>query len=193
MDPQTRLHRELIGLLRQHSAFCDQRHLLLLGWMVAGLLLSQTVCFDRWNSVLPLGHCLAASWQRRVQRWLSNSRIDVEALFGPLVLWAIQHWQKPGQALHLVLDTTMLWNRFCTVVFSGVLSLVAHGRAVPLLLMTLEHPSASISAEVVIALLERADQLLSGFAAITLLADRAFLSPVPSCSVGSRPSPAGTT
>ncbi|MBD2551450.1 sugar nucleotide-binding protein, partial [Microcystis elabens FACHB-917] len=65
VDPQTRLHRELIGLLRQHSAFCDQRHLLLLGWMVAGLLLSQTVCFDRWNSVLPLGHCLAASWQRR--------------------------------------------------------------------------------------------------------------------------------
>ncbi len=172
MDPQTRLHRELIGLLRQHSAFCDQRHLLLLGWMVAGLLLSQTVCFDRWNSVLPLGHCLAASWQRRVQRWLSNSRIDVEALYGPLVLWAIQHWQKPGQALHLALDTTMLWNRFCTV----VLSVVAHGRAIPLLWMTLEHPSASVSAEIVIALLERANQLLSGFAAITLLADRAFPS-----------------
>lgn len=51
---QTRLHRELIGLLRQHSAFCDQRH---------------------------------------------------------LVLWAIKHWQKPGQALHLALDTTMMWNR----------------------------------------------------------------------------------
>ncbi len=50
MDPQTRLDRQLIGLLRQHSAFCDQRHLLLLGWMVAGLLLSQTVCFDRWSA-----------------------------------------------------------------------------------------------------------------------------------------------
>ena len=55
MDPQNRLHRELIGRLRQHSAFCDQRHLLLLGWKVAGLLLSQTVCFDRWNRVLPQG------------------------------------------------------------------------------------------------------------------------------------------
>ncbi|MCP9799348.1 hypothetical protein [Synechococcus sp. RedBA-s] len=40
MDPQTRLHRELIGLLRQHSAFCDQRHLVLLGWMIAGLVSS---------------------------------------------------------------------------------------------------------------------------------------------------------
>jgi hypothetical protein len=129
VDPQTRLHRELISFLRQHIRFADHRHLVLLGWMVAGLLLSQTVCFDRWNTVLPLGHCLAASWQRRCQRWLSNSRIDVEALYGPLVLWAIQHWKKPGQALHLALDTTMLCNRYCVV----VLSVVAHDRAIPLL------------------------------------------------------------
>ena len=104
MVSHARLHAELIGLLRQHSRFCDQRHLVLLAQMVAGLLLSQTVCFDRWKTVLPLGHCLAASWQRRAQRWLCNTRIDVEALYGPLVLWALQHWQKPGQALHLVAE-----------------------------------------------------------------------------------------
>ncbi len=90
----------------------------------------------------------------------------------PLVLWAIQHWQKSGQALHLALDTTMLWNRCCVV----VLSVICHGRAVPLLWKALDHPNASVSAEVVIELLELADQLLSGFAAITLLADRAFPS-----------------
>ena len=172
MVSPTRLHAELLGLLRQHSRFADQRHVVLLAQMVAGLLLSQTVCFDRWKSVLPLGHCLASSWQRRCQRWLSNSRIDVEALYGPLILWAIQHWQKPGQALHLALDTTMLWNRCCVV----VLSVVAHGRAVPLLWRTLEHPSASVSAELVIALLNRADWLLEEFSAITLLADRGFPS-----------------
>jgi hypothetical protein len=169
---QTRLHAELLGLLRQHSRFADQRHLVLLSWMVAGLLLSQTICFDRWKDVLPLGHCLASSWQRRAQRWLSNERIAVEALYGPLILWAIQHWQKPGQSLHLALDTTMLWNRCCVV----VLSVVAHGRAIPLLWRTLEHPSASVSAAVSIALLEKADQLLAGFSAITLLADRGFPS-----------------
>jgi hypothetical protein len=48
---------------------------------------------------------------------------------------------------------------------------VAHGRAIPLLWQTLEHPSASVSASVSIALLEKADQLLAGFGAITLLAD----------------------
>jgi len=154
-----RLHVELTGLLRQHCPARDQRHLTQLGWMVAGLLLSETVCFDRWKSRLPLGHCLAASWQRRCQRWLSNQRIDAETLYEPLILWAIQHWQKPGQALHLALDTTVLWNRFCVV----MLSVVAHGRAIPLLWQSLEHPSASVSAAVSIALLEKAERLLAWF------------------------------
>ena len=140
MVPQTRLHAELLGLLCQHSHFADQRHLVLLSWMLDGLLLSQTVCFDRWKTVLPLGHCLAASWQRCCQRWLNNSRIDPERLYSPLILWTLQHWQKPGQHLYLALDTTMLWNRCCVV----VLSVVAHGRAIPLVWRTLEHPSASV-------------------------------------------------
>ncbi|CAK6688451.1 hypothetical protein [Synechococcus sp. CBW1107] len=58
--------------------------------MVSGLLLSQTVGFDHWKAALPLGWCLAASWQRRAQRWLSHGRIDVEVLYIPLVLWASQ-------------------------------------------------------------------------------------------------------
>ncbi len=170
MASRARLHAELIAFLRQHCPVRDQRHLILLVWMVAGLLLSETVCFDRWKSRLPLSHCLAASWQRRCQRWLDNARIDVESLYRPLILWAIQGWQTPGHSLHLALDTTMLWNRFCVV----VLSVVAHGRAIPLLWQTLEHPSASVSAAVSIGLLDKADRLLAGFGAITLLADRAF-------------------
>lgn len=60
---------------------------------------------------------------------MAYSRIDVEALYGPLALWAIQQWQNPGHTLYLALDTTMLWNRFCVV----AVSVVAHGRAIPLL------------------------------------------------------------
>ena len=172
MDPQTRLHSELLALLRQHCRFCDLRHLVLLAQMVAGLLLSQTVCFDHWKAHLSLRPCLAASWQRRCQRWLSNGRIAVEPFYGPLVLWAIQNWQKQEQPLHLALDTTVLDNRFCVL----ALSVVCHGRAIPLLWQTLEHPSASVSAAVVITLLEKADRLLAAFSRITLLADRGFPS-----------------
>jgi len=140
--------------------------------MVMGLLLSQTVSLDRWRDCIPWGERLAASWQRRCQRWLSNPRIELETLYLPLVLWAVQEWRQPGQRLHLALDTTMLWNRYCVV----YLSVVCHGRAVPLMWTTLEHSSASVSAEVCIALLERADRFLAEFADLTLLADRAFPS-----------------
>jgi len=61
VDPQSRLHRELIRLLLRHSLFCDQRHLVLLAQRVAVLLLRQRACFGRWIPVLPLGHGLAAT------------------------------------------------------------------------------------------------------------------------------------
>ncbi len=102
---------------------------MVLAWMVDVLSLSETVCFVRCKARLPMPHCLTASWQRRCQRWLANSHFDVETLYSPLGLWAIQHWQNQGHTLHLALDTTMLWNRFCVV----VLSVVAYGRSIALL------------------------------------------------------------
>jgi len=64
-------------------------------------------------------------------------RIDVEAVYGPLILLALQHWQMPSQQLHLTLDTTMLWNRCCVV----VLSVVPHSRAIALLRGKLKQPA----------------------------------------------------
>jgi hypothetical protein len=168
----TRLHSELLAFLRQHCPFPDQRQLVLLAWMVSGLLLSQTVCFDRWKTVLPMAHCLAASWQRRCQRWLGNSRIDVGRIYATLILWALQQWKNSSQNLHLALDTSMLWNRYCIV----SISIVVHGRAIPLVWRTLVHPSASITAEISIEMLKKADQMLADFGPITLLADRGFPS-----------------
>ena len=57
----------------------------------------------------------------------------------------------------LALESTRLWNRSCVVVVS-----------------VLENSSASISAEISIAMLEEADQLLVDFGAIILPADRGF-------------------
>jgi hypothetical protein len=96
VDSRARLHAELTGFLRQHCPVCDERHLVLLVWMVTGLLLSQTVCFDQWKRSVSLNRSLPASWQRRYRRWLSNGRIAPEALYSPLVLWAMQQWQRPG-------------------------------------------------------------------------------------------------
>ena len=111
MDSHARLHAGLIAFLRQHGPACDEHHLVLLGWMVTGLLLSQTVCFDPWKRSIPLNRCLPE--QQTAEPFRCSGR-------------------------------------------------------------RLSNPSASVSAEVVIALLQRAERLLVGVPAITVLADRAF-------------------
>lgn len=53
------LRAELISFLRRDGPVRDQLHLVLLAWIMAGLLLSEMVCFDRWMMRLHFGHCLA--------------------------------------------------------------------------------------------------------------------------------------
>jgi hypothetical protein len=120
VDFQAQLHSELIAFIRQHTSFSDHRHLVLLAWMVTELFLSQTVCVDHSKAALPIGRCLAGSWQRDVQCWLSSARIDEEVLCTSLVLWVIQQWQKSSHSLHLTLNITVLSNRFRVVVVSVV-------------------------------------------------------------------------
>jgi hypothetical protein len=88
-----RLHAELIAFLRQHCPARDQRHLVLLGWMVAGLLLSQMVCFDHWKTRLPLGHGLASSWQRRYKQHAPRPSVMTVV---PAATW---FWAKLEMAL----------------------------------------------------------------------------------------------
>lgn len=62
-------------------------------------------------------------WQR--EGFNGNERIDVSALYLPLVLAALSGWK--AHRLDLALDTTMLWNRYCI----QQVSVVCCGRAVP--------------------------------------------------------------
>jgi hypothetical protein len=55
-DSRARLHCELTGFLRQHCPVAARRHLVLLAWMVEGLSMSETVCFDHLKTRLPLAH-----------------------------------------------------------------------------------------------------------------------------------------
>ena len=108
--------------------------------MVASPLLSQTFCFEKGHCSILLTRSVPASWQRRCHHSLANGRFYPQSLYGPLVLWAMQQSQPPGQTLHLPPDTTVLWIWVSVV----IISVVCHGRAIPLLWQTLEHPSASV-------------------------------------------------
>jgi hypothetical protein len=60
----------------------------------------------------------AQSSVRRFARWLENDRIDVHALYGPLMQQALAEWGT--QVLSLALDTSTLWHTDCLVRISIV-------------------------------------------------------------------------
>ena len=69
----------------------------------------------------------AQSVERRWRRFFDNERIDVSALYLPLVLAALNGWS--AHRLYLALDTTVLWNRALhDSVVAGVLWTSRSGR-----------------------------------------------------------------
>ncbi|ERN39826.1 hypothetical protein KR51_00037200, partial [Rubidibacter lacunae KORDI 51-2] len=162
------VYRQLFTWLQQHCGYQDLRHLVTLAWMVLGLIGSERLNLTAWEAHIRSRAQQAQSSQRRWHRFLNNPRIRVPALYVPLLLGALRQWQ--GRRLYLVLDTTVLWNRFCMV----HLSVVCCGRAVPLLWKVLEHNSAAVAFPAYRGLLQLAQRILCTFPDVMLLADRGF-------------------
>ena len=127
MEKTPRLYSGLVELLGQPHQWRDVRHLQTLAWIVVGLIHTGCVSLTAWVPFVQGRARYAQSTQRRFARWLHNPRVEVQALYAPLIQQAMAEWGK--QRLYLALDTTMLWNRYCVI----RISLVYRGRAVPLL------------------------------------------------------------
>jgi hypothetical protein len=168
MSDSTLLYRQLIGYLRQHSRYCDLRHLKALSWMVSALVCSGQLSLPAWEPYVPSRAQKAQSTERRWQRFVSNTRIRVKALYLPLVMVALSGWQS--HRLYLALDTTVIWERYCMI----QLSVVCCGRAVPLLWRVLEHNSATVAFKEYRGVLRQARWLLRHHPDVMLLADRGF-------------------
>ena len=168
MSNSTLLYSQLMRYLRQHSRYRDLRHLKALGWMVSALVCSGQLSLGAWEPYVSSGAQQAQSSERRWQRFMSNARIRVRALYLPLVMVALQGWQS--HRLYLALDTTVLWDRYCM----KHKSVVCCGRAVPLLWRVLEHNSATVAFDEYKGLLRQARWLLRHHPDVMLLADRGF-------------------
>ena len=142
MESTPRLYDTLVDVLGQHQNWLDLRHLKTLAWMTVGLMQAGTISLTAWVPYVQSRAMYAQSTVRRFARWLENDRIDVHALYGPLLQQALAEW---GNAvLSLALDTSLLWESYCLV----RISLVYRGRAVPLVWTVLEHPSSSVAYDV---------------------------------------------
>ena len=110
----------------------------------------------------------AQSTVRRVTRWLEQTRIDVHALYGPVLQQAIAEWGD--QRLYLAPDTSMWWNT------SGLvrIALVSRGRAIPMVGTVREHHSSRVAYDVYKALLDKVVEWLPFSCTAVFPADRGF-------------------
>src|SRR2546427_2220006 len=137
MENTPRLYCELVALFGQSSPWCDVRHLYTFTWLVVGLIHAGSVSLAGWVTFVRGRARYARSTQRRFARGLQNPRIEVQALYAPLIQQALAEWGNHTR--YLALDTTMLWNRYCIV----RIAILYRGRAVPLVWQGLEHGSSS--------------------------------------------------
>ena len=73
----------MLRVLGQHANWLDLRHRNTLAWMMVGLICSKTVSLGAWTPFVIRQAQDAQSLVRRFRRWLANTRITVEPLYGP--------------------------------------------------------------------------------------------------------------
>jgi len=169
MENTLHLYDTLIQVLCQNRKWLDVRHRKTLAWMIAGLILAEKVSLTAWVPYIHSRAQYAQSTVRRFRRWLDNDRIQVHALYGPLIQQALSVWGE--HTLYLALDTSMLWERYCIV----RISVVYRGRAIPLVWKVLEHQSSAVAFGAYKDLLNKAAQLLLPVPCrVVFLADRGF-------------------
>ncbi|MEM6434204.1 MAG: transposase, partial [Cyanobacteria bacterium P01_D01_bin.115] len=127
------------------------------------------VNLTRWIAYIPCRGHYAQSKQRRVRRWLNNSRINIHRLYKPIIQGALSEWRE--DCLYLSLDTSLFWDEYCLI----RLAVVHRGRALPLAWRVLEHESASVAFREYQQLLTDAAKYLPAGIKVILLADRGFI------------------
>lgn len=137
--------------------------------MVIAVIQTGEVNLTKWLGHIPCRGRYAQSKQRRVRRWLGNSRINVHRLYKPIIQAALEQWQE--EVMYLSLDTSLFWDEYCLI----RVAVVHRGRALPLGWRVLAHPSASVAADTYRELLQDAARQLPKGIKVVLLADRGFI------------------
>ncbi len=127
--------------LRQWLKPKDQRHLQGFAESVAAILPSGSASLSHWLPYLSHRKCQARSQMERLSYFVHNPYIVAETFYNPLVKHFLQAFA--GASLELVLDPSMLWDKFCLI----EICLIFGGRSITLAQVVLEHGSASVGFE----------------------------------------------
>ncbi len=135
------LHRQLFEQLRQWIIPVDRRHLQGCAEIIGAILQSQSACLSHWLPFLSHRDCQARSHLERLSYFVHNHAINAETFYAPVLKHLLQNWA--GQAMTLVLDTSMMWDKYCLI----EVTLAWGGRSLMLAQTVLEHGSATVGFE----------------------------------------------
>ena len=138
-------------------------------WLVAALIQTGEVSLTKWAKYVPCRGQYAQSRQRRIRRWIGNSRINVHRLYKPIIQTALANWED--SCVYVSLDTTQFWDEYCLI----RLAVVHRGRALPLAWRVLEHSSATVAFSEYQEMLTHSARYLPQGVNVILLADRGFV------------------
>jgi hypothetical protein len=155
------LHRQLFEQLRQWITPEDRRHLQGCAEIVGAILQSQSACLSHWLPYLSHRNCQARSHLERLSYFVHNRAITAETFYAPVVKHLLQNWV--GQAMTLVLDTSMIWDKYCLI----EVTLAWGGRSIALAQAVLEHGSATVGFEQYRPVLEATQSVLPANGQVT--------------------------
>lgn len=154
--------------LRQWIIPADCRHLQGCAEIVGAILQSQSACLSHWLPYLSHRGCQARSHLERLSYFVHNRAINAATFYTPIVKHLLPNWE--GQAMTLILDTSMLWDKYCLI----EVTFAWGGRSIPLAQVVLAHGSATVGFEQYRLVLEATQSMLPPQVQVTFLADRGF-------------------
>ena len=162
------LYGQMLTQLRQWIRPQDCRHLQGYAEAVSGILQSESGCPSHWLPYLSHRGCSARSHLERLHYFLYNPAIVAAVYYEPLLQRLLQAWA--GEAMTLVLDTSMLWDEYCLI----EVCFAWGGRSIVLAQSVLEHASATVGFDHYRPVLEAALAVLPADVQVQFLADRGF-------------------
>lgn len=167
MSDSLGLHSTILDHIRTANPQEDRRRQVVFAWLVVGLLLEQTISVPYLaNAIVSVAK--AASRERRIQRFLMNTRVKVRAYYDGLIREALTAWV--GRTLYVAIDTTSLAGRLVIC----RLALVYRGRAMPLVWQVYERKSVMLAYATYKPLFEHLLTVLPTNARVVVLGDKGF-------------------
>jgi hypothetical protein len=139
-----------------------------LAMLIVGIFESQSVYLSLLAREIPI-RAKKLSLAKRLERFLDNEAVDVEAWYHPWATWLLQSASVSGK-VHLVIDTTKV-SAYCRQV---MVSVAYQRRTLPIMWDWVEYARGHCTTDLQIALLRRLYRLLPVGVQVSLVGDSEF-------------------